>query len=202
VTVILIRPAYDRETRMTYEMAASAKSRLSLSADLGKQLATTVDLQQALQEDGSVTVLAFYGHGGPDRLLGHPWCYVIDRSVVSSSGPRLIPPETEKLQIYAVACRAGGQLGPRVASCGGRFVGYSDDFVVTYGFEKDFGIVINDILITLVKDWGTPQQCQDLILSKWNELIDDFSLGPKSSLSNAWLAARDAVENREGASCF
>ena len=73
---------------------------------------------------------------------------------------------------------------------------------MTYGFEKDFGTVFNDILIMLVSHWGTPQECQDLILSKWNELIDDFSLGAKSGLNNAWLAARDAVENREGVSCF
>jgi len=200
--MIIIRPAYDRETRATHAIAGLIVPQLPLCRDLSGSQATRLNLQRTLQQNPTVTIVAFYGHGEKDRLFGHSLWNLVGRSLVRSEPTKLLPPEVVSRNVYAVACRAGVLLGPALARSGGRFIGYNDDFVLTIGFEAEFGAVVNDVLLALTQNWGSPNSCQAVLADAWNKLIDDFTYGAKSDIPRAFLVARDALVNREGVAAF
>src|SRR5437879_4286961 len=70
VKVILVRTAYDRETRAMSVWAERAKMELDTEEDLKGPLASEEEVRKALQAHATASLIAYYGHGEPDFLLG------------------------------------------------------------------------------------------------------------------------------------
>ena len=191
--VIMIRPAYDDETRTMNKWGASVMASVPKSDDLTGSLATEVNLRRSLQKNPPAELIAFYGHGEADHLVGHLSGASSTSAVVHASGPGVLPTELSGRNLYAVACHAGTRLGPALKAAGCRFVGYSSDFVYAGGFEDDFEKVVNNGLIAWATRGKTSTRIKRQLKEDWDRLRKDASRGARSN----FLVALAANWNRD-----
>lgn len=196
--VIMIRPSYDNVTRTLNSWAASAKGSISLdlSDDLNGELATETNLRTSLQVNPPVEMVAFYGHGDVDHLIGHGRGPSGLRPVVHKGGPGVLPNELPGRNLYAVACWSGAELGPALATAGCRFVGYCENFSYVEGFE-DFKNVVNRGLIEWATKEKTNAEIHAQVKDDWAALRRRFSIADRKGEKNAFMAALCALWNHE-----
>jgi len=193
VKVIFVRPAYDEVSQAMSAWAEEAKMGIDHESDLEGSSANEGELREALQIHPNATLVAFYGHGEPNSLLtkgsDETECPLVH---VTPSG--VVPEELSGRNLYAVACKAGAQLGPALAKVGCSFVGYEEEFTFPLGFEEQFGALVNRGL----RSWAAEEKTSDVIGEElreaWFALSETLSSGA-AGRQNLWLGALTAFLN-------
>ncbi len=122
--VVLAAHNEDAPTRCSHWIALQTCERLGAELGLAVTLldgasAQRKELEQALI--GATQGLAFFGHGGPDRLFGTECLVVLDRDNIHIACDRWV---------HAFACRAGETLAGEAMAAGvSCFVGYDCSLV-------------------------------------------------------------------------
>jgi hypothetical protein len=146
---------------MTHSWADDIVQRGLVVADLGEDLATIEKLSIALQQH-DCRLIAFYGHGLEDSLLGQPNGMAGDSAIISVLSISRFPKELAGRKLYAVACLAGSRLGPALRSVDCEFIGYSEALAVPTLFENDCKAIINEGLLQWIRGSSTEAVCERL----------------------------------------
>ena len=72
--------------------------------------ANATQLAKTLSANQAVKLIVFYGHGLPDRLLGHKCKNLKPDAVVAKNGTGVVPEELAERNLYSFACLAGRKL--------------------------------------------------------------------------------------------
>jgi hypothetical protein len=175
--VVMIRPEDDAETRTLSAWAARANASISANDDWTGSKATAANLRHSLRKNPAYELIAFYGHGEYDHLVGHSASRLIH---VGGAGG-VEPAELTGRNLYAVACRAGAVLGPALKAKNCHFVGYKEDLCWVPDFEEDFGTVVNKGLIAWATQEKTSEQIESQLKEDWALLRKEAMHGAKRS---------------------
>jgi hypothetical protein len=174
VKIVLVRPSYDYETQTMNAWAKTVRVGLFTAHDLDGFSATEKNLRQCLQNSPDAELIAFYGHGSQESLVVRNSAKV-ETPIIHASGPGILPRELNSRNVYAVACLAGVNLGPALASANCRFVGYLGNFMMVPHFEREFGSVVNRGLLAWANDGKTGAQVRKQLRRDWLRLSDDLA---------------------------
>jgi hypothetical protein len=195
VKVILVRPAYDRETNAMSVWAERVKFELDLEPeeDLRGPSANEQELRKALQRHATASLIAYYGHGEPEFLPGK-WNGDLTSPLIHIRAPGVLPEELRGRKLYAVACKSARDLGPALADVGCAFVGYVEDFSFALEFEKEFGDVVNRSLLAWTREEKSSEEIGDELQEAWYGLADLLS-SDAGQRKDLWQAATMAMIN-------
>jgi hypothetical protein len=193
VKVILVRPAYDRETRAMSVWAERAKMELDIEEDLEGPSASEEELRRTLRTHATVSLIAYYGHGEPDLLLGK-FGSESTSPLIHVRAPGVVPDELRERKLYAVACKSAADLGPALAAAGCAFVGYLGGFSFPLEFEKEFGNVVNDSLESWAREEKSSAEIGNELREAWFALADLLSSDAEQR-KDLWQAATTAMMN-------
>lgn len=127
MSFLITRPDYDLATRYlsswSEEIIAFAKKKIKSVIDLKGKKVTKKELMGRLSKlNPSFVVLN--GHGDESSIAGQD-----DETLIEVGDNEDI---LHSRMTYAVSCRCGKSLGPKIAAAGkSTFIGYDDDFVFT-----------------------------------------------------------------------
>src|ERR1700733_9203415 len=100
--IIFIRPAYDPPTKSMARWAQKSINVTSEKHDLAGSSAKETNLRKSLLEHRNAQLIAFYGHGGSNCLIGYdPAGSGIP--IVHVTGPGLLPNELKGRKLFATA---------------------------------------------------------------------------------------------------
>jgi hypothetical protein len=177
--VILVRPAYDQETKAMSKWAEIVKVQLDIEPkeDLEGPSANEEELRKVLRrhDKAASIIVAYYGHGEPKLVLGK-WNGDATSPLIHVRAPGVVPEELRGKKLYAVACEAAGDLGPALADVACAFVGYLGRFSFSMPFEKDFGEVVNRSLVTWASETKSKssREIAEELREAWYELAEKF----------------------------
>jgi hypothetical protein len=189
---------------MTHSWAAEIVATGIVRADLEGASATLTALDAEMLRHSDCTLIAFYGHGLEDSLLGQPVTMSNPTPIVGVSNSSVFPSQLAGRKLYAVACLAGSKLGPALRSINCEFIGYSEALVIPRLFENECKSIVNEGIVK----WASGTSAQ-AVYEKLRELWLAMakSCGQKGSkrhinLSHRSMAGAFAYYNREAVCCY
>lgn len=194
--VIIIHPTHDDVTRDLNRWASSVLDSVQVGDDLAGASAAEANLRQSLLDNPSAELVGFYGHGEVDLLVGHGSGGATTAPIIHIREPGVRPSELSHRNLYAVACHAGAELGPALASVGCSFVGYDQKFAYAIEFEGEFARVVNKGLVEWANVAGkTGTQIGALLKDEWAALRKEATQGPRKGTKSGFLIALAAHWN-------
>lgn len=193
--VILVRTKQSGDpTEISYQWAESVKQQFLRNnwnvIDMSITDAVQTKVEKVLAKSKS-TVFLFYGHGGPDKMIGQNGQPVIDLSNLELLKNHIV---------YAVACWTARILGVKSVNIARCYEGYDKELVVFFkepfvsALEK---CVNKGILLLLGKSKKTIEQARQETMEEYSNWIDYFTIGDGSGESNGLYFAAELRHNRD-----